>query len=349
VSLHGQDGEGLLTVLGDDEGRYSLRAPAPGVYRLRAERIGYHPQEKGPFTLQATDTLTVDFQLHPAPLLLDSILISVRRRAQPLREGEQLVYGRLLDNETGEAIPQGLVRLQRGSESAAAILSDDEGFFWLVSPSAGTYRLHAERIGYRASTGPELFLMPGDSIGVDFYLSVEAVLLNPIVVRATARNLDDRYDVSNMEALYRRYARWATSGFGDFLTRDSLAKYEDQGIATNVLMLMKMPRVNQFHVVSGGVTVGRSCYPDYYLNGFPWPAGVPIWSFTPDMLEAIEVYEWPEVPPELHIPGPGGNYSCGIVAYWTRQAPDPRPGMPTWKKVLAGAGFLGLGLFLSLI
>jgi len=180
VSLYRSDGTEVLSVLTDDQGRYLLQAPAPGAYRLRAERLGYHSREKGPFTLRATDTLTVDFQLPPAPLPMDSILVSVRRRAQPLRAGEQFVYGRLLDDDGGEPIPQGLVRLLTESgASAAATLSDDEGLFWLVSPSAGSYRLQAERLGYRSSTGPEIYLMLGDTIGVDFYLSMEAVLLNP--------------------------------------------------------------------------------------------------------------------------------------------------------------------------
>ncbi len=164
------------------------------------------PRSRGPFTLQATDTLTVDFQLSPAPLLMDSILVSVRRRAQPLRPGEQFIYGRLLDDESGEPIPQGLLRLLAESgASAATTLSDDDGLFWLVSPAAGIYRLEAERIGYRTSMGPELYLMLGDTIGLDFYLSMEAILLNPLVVRATARPLEDRYDLTGMSGFLERY------------------------------------------------------------------------------------------------------------------------------------------------
>jgi len=171
VSILSEDGGVLGMALTDREGAYLLPAPRPGSYRVRAERVSYQPQERGPFTLQATDTLTVDFQLLPAPFLLDSILVSVRRQGRTIGAGEQLVYGRLLDHESGEPIPQGMVQLMSASQSeAATTLSNDYGLFWLVSPNAGSYRLRAERIGYRPSEGPEFRLMLGDTLGVDFYL-----------------------------------------------------------------------------------------------------------------------------------------------------------------------------------
>lgn len=225
ISLLSPEGQVIRTALTDGDGRYALQSTPAGRYRLRAQRVGYRQQERGPFTLQAADTLTVDFQLSPEPLLLDSILVSVRRQGRLLAPGEQLAYGRLLDNESGEPIPQGLIRLLTSyGMTATSTLSDDDGLFWLVSPAAGSYRLQAERIGYETSTGPELRLMLGDTIGVDFYLSVEAVVLEPLVIRATARPLDDRYDLTGMAGFLNRYSRHSKSGFGEFLIRDSIAK-----------------------------------------------------------------------------------------------------------------------------
>ena len=135
VSILSEDGRVLGATLTDREGAYLLTASTPGSYGVRAERVSYQPQERGPFTLQATDTLTVDFRLSPAPFLLDSILVSVRRQGRTIGAGEQLVYGRLLDHESGEPIPQGMVQLMSASRSeAATTLSNDDGLFWLVSP-----------------------------------------------------------------------------------------------------------------------------------------------------------------------------------------------------------------------
>lgn len=351
VTLFGGDGDELLTVLTDDQGRYSLRAPASGVYRLRAERTDYHPRESGPFTLQATDTLPLDFQLFPALLLLDSILVSGQRRNRPLRAGEQLVYGRLLDDAFGEPIPQGLIRLLGESGPAAATtLSDDEGLFWLVSPSAGTYRLQAERIGYKTSTGPVLYLMLGDTIGLDFYLSVEAVLLNPIVVRAAERPWEDRYDLTGLEGFLRRYSTLSRAGFGEFLTRDSIAEYEDRVITSGHMLLQSMTSVR--NVVSGGLGYGQvilrqGCIPHYFLNGTLVPPDAvdsgqinPMAIYPPETLEAVEVYVRPTIPAEFLQ----GGFPCGVVALWARQTPDPDSEARTWKKWAFALGVLTLVL-----
>lgn len=344
VSLYVEGGEEALTVLTDDQGRYALPVPSPGTYRVRAERIGYHPQEKGPFTLQATDTLTVDFQLSPAPLPMDSILVSVQRRSRTLGAGEQLIYGRLLDDGTGDPIPQGLIRLLRESGSAAATtLSDDEGLFWLVSPAAGSYRLQAERIGYQTSTGPEVYLMLGDTIGLDFYLSMEALLLNPIVVRATARPLGERYRLTGMEDFLRRYSQFAENRYGEYLTRDSLAKYEDQVMSIGQLMWMTMMSVSTASTISSQVTLRSGCMtPRYYVDGLPVPPDMTV-DFPPHMLEGVEVYVRPTIPAEF-LQG----WPCGVVALWTRRAPNPGPDVPTWQKTLLALGSLGLVFLLML-
>lgn len=345
VTLFGPDGDQLLTVFADDRGRYSLQAPAPGAYRLRAVRIGYHPQEKGPFTLQATDTLTVDFQLSPSPLLLDSILVSVRRRGQALRAGEQLVYGRLLDNDGGDPVPQGLVRLLRPTgSSAAATLSDDNGLFSLVSPSAGTYRLQAERIGYKTSTGPELHLMLGDTIYLDFNLSVEAILLNPIVVRATARSMQDRYAPGGMEDFYTRYSAYAGSAIAEFLTRDSIAAYDGWPITAGQLMNRTMMMVDQYNINHGTVSLRGHCIPQYWVNG-TMVQFYPQWALMPEDLEAVEIFEFPFLPPGLTRPE-DGRLPCGVVSIWTRRVPELRPYMkwPYWRRGLTGIAVLGLVL-----
>ena len=346
VSLLRADGTLAATALTDAEGRYALRPPGPGAYHLRAERVGYHPQERGRFSLQARGTLTVNFELSPAPILMDSLLVTVQRRSRLLRGGEQLVYGRLLDDESGDPIPDGTVRLlTEAGGVAAAAMSDEEGLFFLASPSAGTYRLQAERLGYHTSTGPDLHLMLGDTLGVDFYLSVDAILLNPLVVRATSRPFGDRYDLTGMEDFLRRYSRFARAGIGEFLTRDSIAKYEDRFPTTGQLLAMKTMAVVYADYQSGRVSLGRGCDgPTYYLDGFPLPPQYPLWALTPDMLEGVEVYERGYIPAELNRTGYGTGFPCGVVSYWSRRAPAPWLDVPAWRKVLMGAGVLGLGL-----
>jgi len=96
------------------------------------------------------------------------------------------------------------------------------------------------------------------------------------------------------------------------------------------------------HELSGIVTMSRGCVPRYYLNGFPWPSGVPIWSYTPAMLEAVEIYPAPTIPGEFLM-----GFPCGVVAYWTRRAPDPGLDAQWWKKWLVGAGIVAQTLFIG--
>lgn len=353
VLLLGSDGTAVSMVLTDDGGRYLLPVPAPGTYRLRAERVGYHALVRGPFTLGGADTLTLDFALSPAPLLLDSLLVSVARRARPLGAGEQLVFGRLLDFETGQPIPQGVLRLlDRRGQSVAGTLSDDEGRFWLVSPRPGAYRLQGERIGYERSTGPELQLMLGDTLRLEFRLSVEAVLLNPLVVTASARGITARYDLSGMEGFLRRYADFGRGGLGEFLTRDSIARYESRAPSTGHMLLQTMMQVRA--LVPDAMRVGQvvlrgGCIPTYFVEGVEVPPDAvekdqinPMTMYPPEELEGVEVYVRPNIPAEFLR----GEFPCGVVALWRRREPHTPVEAPLWRKLLAGGGILGLGLLL---
>ena len=64
------------------------------------------------------------------------------------------------------------------------------------------------------------------------------------------------------------------------------------------------------------------------------------------MLEAVEVYVRPAIPAEFLV---GAGFPCGVVALWTRRAPDPGVGAPWWKKVLVGTGVVALGALLSFL
>jgi hypothetical protein len=252
--------------------------------------------------------------------------------------------------------------VSRSGSEAATTLSDDDGLFWLVSPSAGTYHLRAERIGYRSSEGPEFRLMLGDTLGVDLYLAVEAVVLAPMIITASSRPLGDRYDLSGMEGFFERYGRFSRSGYGEFLTRDSIAAFEGRTTTTGHMMAMNFMSVRE--VLSGGTRNGQVilrgvtapsgfgppgvCVPTYFMDGAQIPREAvaegqvnPISMYPPEMLEGVEVYVQPNIPPEFLQ----GDWPCGVVAFWTRRDPGVvSSGIPGWKKFLAGASLIMLAL-----
>jgi hypothetical protein len=191
--------------------------------------------------------------------------------------------------------------------------------------------------------------MLGDSIYLDFFLSVEAILLNPLVVRATARSMEDRYAPVGMEDFYERFSAYEGSAIAEFLTRDSIAAYEGLPITAGQMINEAMMMVNQYNIGSGGVTLRGGCIPQYWVNGAP-AQFFHQWALTPEDLEAVEIFEFPFLPPGLSRVE-GGRLPCGVLSVWTRRVPELRPYMkrPYWKRVLTGLGVLGLVVGVGLI
>ena len=356
ISIIGGDDVALVTSSTGARGRFSLPVLDSGTFRVRAGQLGYRTAVSDPVRLSPRDTVEIDLWLTPAPVLLDSILVSVRRAGRSLRAGEQLVYGRLLDDDTRSPITGGIVRLvaERRSAVADSTITDDQGHFWLISPRAGTYRLQGERIGYMTSESPTLQLMLGDSIGMDFYLSTQAVLLAPITVNASRRAWSDRANLVGMEGFLSRYERFAKMGFGTLMIRDSIASWEGRVMNVGNMLLARAPQVRTIVPYGdpsarelGGAVVMRGgrasggiiqpyCIPTYYLNGVRVPYEI-VSTYGPADLEAVEVYVSPEIPAELSVGRP-----CGVVAYWSRRTPGRAAiGKPLRPLLLVAAVVIG--------
>jgi hypothetical protein len=350
VSLLDEDSLSLVTSSTDARGRASLPVLGAGTFRLRAERVGYRTAVSEPNTLGAGDTVAIELRIEAAPFLLDSILVSVRGAGRSLRAGEQLVFGRLLDDGTRAAIPGGTVRLLTpGGSIETTAITNDQGQFWLVSPRAGTYRLQAERIGYQTSESPEVNLMPGDSVGFDFHLSTQAVLLAPITVTSSRRPWIERAPLIGMESFLGRYERFARAGFGTFMTRDSIAVWDRRTRSVGDMLRAKVPAVRsvvpfgdpQAPGLGGAIIIryGRAiggavqetCMPAYWLDGAPVPYDV-VSSYGPSDLEAVEVHVSPQIPGEFT-----SGFPCGVVAYWSRRTPGEQQGRRSvWSLLLVG-------------
>jgi carboxypeptidase family protein len=78
VVLLDEQGREVARTLTPSDGRFLLRAPGPGRYRLRSERIGYVAVVAPPFTLEQGQTLTV--ALSVAALALQLAAVEVSRR-----------------------------------------------------------------------------------------------------------------------------------------------------------------------------------------------------------------------------------------------------------------------------
>jgi len=353
VALIGADSVALATSWTYSDGSFHLPVVNPGTFSVRAEQLSYRTGMSGPLAIGPGRTVEIDMRLTPAPLPMDSVLVSLREGIRPLQEGEQLLYGRLLDEETGGPIAGGFVSLLFGRRVVAVSkATGSDGEFWLISPRAGTYGVQGERLGYRRSRSSPLYLMLGDSIGVDFYLSKKGVIPSPMTVTASRRPWSDRVDLKSMEDFLVRHRRLAPSGFGGFMTRDSIALWEGRVSSVSGMLQATMASVRDVvrahdmvsgdtdlagavimygERFSGGLSQG-GCIPRYYLDGAPVPF-ILVSGFGPGDLEAVEVYVSPQIPAEF-----SSGFPCGVVAYWSRRSPGAHTNRRTlWTTILGVA------------
>ena len=97
ITLVGRDGRGVARMLTrSGTGVFELRVPAPGEYRLRAERIGYGTTHSAFFRISTRDTLTVQMAAPIEAISLAEISVSVRPQCH-LRPEEGLAVARVWD------------------------------------------------------------------------------------------------------------------------------------------------------------------------------------------------------------------------------------------------------------
>ena len=148
VAIHLIDAAGnrLLAVLTDAQGRFQITAPGPGRYRVRGERLGYFTSQT-PELFGAALNQLVELRMSPHPVRLDSILVSGRSEERRVRAGEQLIHGRLIDEETHSTIPGATVELYSKGKRVSSTIADPNGLFRIITPLPGAYTLRAQRIG----------------------------------------------------------------------------------------------------------------------------------------------------------------------------------------------------------
>lgn len=95
VTLFDADGGQVAVSIADEAGLYTVRAPEPGIYRLRAERIGFATFESPLLEAGAIDrTYTVDLVLRTDPLQLPGFTVETNRLSDEAADrAVQLILG----------------------------------------------------------------------------------------------------------------------------------------------------------------------------------------------------------------------------------------------------------------
>ncbi len=93
VLLEGAEGEARAAgVIADQGGRYLIRAPGPGTYRLRAERIGFRSITTPPFALGAEESLHRDLRAPVQAVALEEIRVVGESQCRDLGEDANVAY-----------------------------------------------------------------------------------------------------------------------------------------------------------------------------------------------------------------------------------------------------------------
>lgn len=200
-----------------------------------------------------------------------------------------------------------------------------EGSFVIRDVPAGAYQVTVRQLGY-APLEALITFAANDTIARTFTLRT-AQLLDSVVVAAR------RPTLPGFEA--RRKI-----GIGHFITRDDLAKSENQRMSdllTRVggLRILRGTGGSQAWVAAGRGALSKympdaasramgaepDCYVDVWLDGVRVYAGGQdmLWdvnSMVPGMLEAVEYYAGPaQIPPDYTR----ANQDCGVLVLWTRR------------------------------
>lgn len=88
LTLLDPSGSPIHAVLSDSAGEFAMRAPAPGAYRLRFERLGYRPFTTDRITLDEGETETRTIRARVVSISLEWVVVTDRPRCRVLREAD---------------------------------------------------------------------------------------------------------------------------------------------------------------------------------------------------------------------------------------------------------------------
>jgi hypothetical protein len=315
IRLLADSGRVVATTTTGVLGGFRFDVSAAGVYRVRVDGIGYRRKESEPIHLETGNVRVVELELARLPFVLDSVMIRGEIVRAPVGATQQLIHGRLLDDDTGEPIPDGTIELRDAKKkSAGKVVTDGSGFFRLVTPSPGTYSLYGERPGYRPAEQNDLALQVGDTVVLEFRLSRRSALLAPVLVTASAKPWMEREKLLGISELYDRMKRFGNRRNAQFILRDTIDTYDQRSFTIGEMLdrVVKVP-----------IERGPGCFGSkVYVERFPVEASSAYYELND--LDVIEVYTHPAIPAEFATPifTPGQRSAvvrpCRVVVYWTR-------------------------------
>ncbi|HUG39156.1 MAG TPA: carboxypeptidase regulatory-like domain-containing protein [Longimicrobiales bacterium] len=258
--------------------------------------------------------------------------------------GAQHIRGRLLDVETDAPIPGGILTLlSADSTRVSTAVSDQEGFWVLDVPAAGTYHVSAQRFGYQSWISGQVEVGAGAELNSVFHLRPAPVTLDPIEVRVRAvrQYLD-----------YAGFFERQRGNFGHFVTPEAIERRQAANVTDLLAGIPGVQRVAfgggsagpaQIQLRGSSLSQGGLCRPRVFVDGLMFSRGDsrPIREREgaeteervddplrqdqalsiddighPSTIAAIEVYRSASQVP-VQFGGTSVETLCGVIVIWT--------------------------------
>ena len=239
-------------------------------------------------------------------LMVGVVVVAMSARGQSPTQYAALVG--MVRDSVGRGIPNAEVRLS--GAVAAYARTNDSGVFRLATLPAGAIHVTARRLGF-APASTKLTLRGGATDSLVLSLTAVAIAIEGVTV-------EDEYDARSHRLLAGFWERRAR-GFGNYITRDEIEKRDPHDFVDLVRMIPSVTVQTRGgrKVIRFARSTGRiDCPPQYFVDGMRIENGSPD-EFTPEDVEAVELYSGPATTPPQFAPR-FNSYTCGAVVIWTR-------------------------------
>lgn len=213
----------------------------------------------------------------------------------------------IVRDSAGRPVADVELRLNGGEVRAR---TSDAGGFRIAAVPVGPNRIAVRRLGFAPSL-LDVTLRAGRIDSLVVTLTMFAASLPGVTVQEDR----DAYSRRLLPGFWDRRER----GFGAFMTREQIEELNAQTFSD---LLRRFPTTN-VTTVNGRQTVRlkrvtgtRDCPPQYFVDGMRIESASPD-EFTPQDMEALEVYAGPATIPIQFAPRPF-TYTCGAIVIWTR-------------------------------
>lgn len=210
-------------------------------------------------------------------------------------------------DSAGHAVSGVEVRLNGG---ALLGRTNDSGGFRIGAVPVGRTTVGVRRMGF-APTTAEVMLRANRVDSLVLTLSATALSLPGVLVEDEAMTRSKRL----LAGFWERRSR----GFGSFLTREQVEARNTSDFAELVRMIPSayVMNVNGRNTIRFKRNAGtRDCPPQFWVDGMRVERAEAD-EFSPQEVEAVEVYPGPATIPVQFMPRPN-SYTCGAVVIWTR-------------------------------